>query len=416
MSDATAAPAGGTRRRLDHVDAMRPIKQAAVISTHAIIFLAPVGLAQTNLLIFTHFSREAFLFVSACMLAYSYRDVARLDLGHYWRRRFLSVGVPYLAWTVIYFVYLSLVARATFPYYHVNVHELVSLHALRHLGHLVATGYYHLYYLLVILEFYVIFPVLLRAVQWARRWHGRLLLLALLAQVLYCAFWPQIFSLFVRAHLLTNERGFWETRLVTSYTFYLVAGVIVAMHLAEVHDWICAHRPLILIGTLVAGVGAALLNNWHLAGEVGRIVVPGVNPFAVLVIPYNVGAILCVYLLGVYLVSPQRSLRTRAAVKSGSDNAYGIYLSQMVWIPLLVRLWSHFHPRVHWAVLTGFSVVIVYLAGFAFSALVSRTPLARAVTGRGQVSWASLMLRRRIAPAPLEVDASDGPLDLTAND
>ena len=51
----------------------------------------------------TRFSRDAFLFVSACMLAYSYRDVERINFRSYFKRRFMSVGVPYLAWTVIYF-------------------------------------------------------------------------------------------------------------------------------------------------------------------------------------------------------------------------------------------------------------------------------------------------------------------------
>ena len=37
-----ADAARGTRQRLDHVDAMRPIKQSAVISTHALIYFAPL--------------------------------------------------------------------------------------------------------------------------------------------------------------------------------------------------------------------------------------------------------------------------------------------------------------------------------------------------------------------------------------
>ena len=416
MSDAPAAPAAGTRQRLDQIDAMRPIKQAAVISTHAIIFLAPAGLAQTNLLIFTHFSREAFLFVSASMLAYSYRDVASVDVGHYWRRRFLAVGVPYLAWTLIYFAYLALMNEPNFPYYHVDWSAIFSGHGLRHLVRLAWTGYYHLYYLLVILEFYLVFPYLLKLVRHLRDWHGRLLLAALAWQILQSALWPQIFSLMVRLHLAFGEpRGFWEARLVTSYAFYLIAGVVVAMHLGTVHDWVCAHRPLILVGTVVAGVGAAALDSWNLSGLVGRLVVPGINPFAILVIPYNVGAILCVYLLGVYLVSPRRSRRTRAAVKSGSDNSYGIYLSQMIWIPMLVRLWAHFQPRVHWAVLTAFSIVVVYAAGFVFSALAARTPLARPLTGRSRATWASLMPRARAEISPLDTDLAAGPLDLSDN-
>ena len=49
---------------------MRPIKQTAVISTHALIYFAPLStsLVASGMLTLTHFSRDAFLFVSACML------------------------------------------------------------------------------------------------------------------------------------------------------------------------------------------------------------------------------------------------------------------------------------------------------------------------------------------------------------
>jgi hypothetical protein len=36
-------PVSGTRKRLDHVDAMRPVKQFGVVSTHTLLFFAPVG-------------------------------------------------------------------------------------------------------------------------------------------------------------------------------------------------------------------------------------------------------------------------------------------------------------------------------------------------------------------------------------
>lgn len=417
MSD--AVPPAGTRQRLDHVDAMRPVKQAAVISTHAIIFLAPAtaGLARSNLLIFTHFSREAFLFVSSCMLAYSYRDVERVGLSHYWRRRFLAVGVPYLTWTVIYFVYVALLTSSHFPYYHLSYADVVSWSGLHRLVHLVWTGYYHLYYLLVLLEFYVVFPLLLRGVRAARAWHGRLILAVLGWQVLISMYWPDLYRLAVRAHVAApGSQAFWETRLITSYAFYLVAGIVVAMHLDDVHDWICAHAALILPATLVAGAGAVALNYWNGTGFAHRVLVPGYNPFCISVIPYVVGAILCVYLLGVYLVSPRRSARTRAAVKSGSDNSYGIYLSQLIWIPLLARAIAHFHPHALWPIVTGTCVVIVYLVGFLFSALAARTPLARALTGRGQMTWASLVPRRRRPEGPPAQSIDDGPLDLTAAD
>ncbi len=413
------ASAGGTRKRLDHVDAMRPIKQAAVISTHAIIFLAPgyAGLARTNMLIFTHFSREAFLFVSACMLAYSYRDSDRVVLGHYAKRRWWAVGVPYLVWTAIYFLYLALVPRSGFPFYGVNGAMIWSWHGLWRLTHLALVGYYHLYYLLVIAEFYVLFPWLVR---WVKSLptpaQVRLVVATLAFQILYDSLWADFYNALARIHLAsTGNQGFWETRIVTSYAFYLVAGVVVALHLDVVHDWIVRHRALILLGTPLAGLGAVALNYWNPQSDLLRhLLVPGINPFSMVVIPYNVGAILCVYLLGVFLVSPRRSWRTRAATASGSDNAYGIYLTQLIWIPIVGRLLPVHHPPIPWPLFTLGCMVIVYLTGFLFSALVARTPVARAVVGRSPTSWASLWPRLRLVPST--AGAPDGPLDLTASD
>jgi len=53
------------RRRLDHVDAMRPVKQAGVISTHAILYFAPAAASAGSgaALLLLHVSREGFFFI-----------------------------------------------------------------------------------------------------------------------------------------------------------------------------------------------------------------------------------------------------------------------------------------------------------------------------------------------------------------
>src|SRR5580658_5891514 len=153
-SDSKVQPTG-TRQRLDHVDAMRPIKQTAVISTHALIYFAPLStsLLASGMLTLTHFSRDAFFFVSACMLAYSYRDSERVDLAHYWKRRFMAVGLVYIVWSIIYFPVAALTSSATFPYFHLPASAVFSLSGLHHFIFALMTGYYHLYFLLVLLEF-----------------------------------------------------------------------------------------------------------------------------------------------------------------------------------------------------------------------------------------------------------------------
>ena len=65
------------RRRLDQVDAMRPIKQAGVISTHSILYFAPAAASVGSgaALLLLHVSREGFFFIAACMLSYAYADL-----------------------------------------------------------------------------------------------------------------------------------------------------------------------------------------------------------------------------------------------------------------------------------------------------------------------------------------------------
>src|SRR5271154_5665803 len=159
---APAVPVSGTRKRLDHIDAMRPVKQFGVVSTHTLIFFAAVGTGVTvgASLQLLHVTREAFLFISACMIAYSFRGVQEMNLRTFWRKRFSAVGVPYLCWTLIYFVVTL----------HGTTGSLPS--RLDHLAYLVGTGYYQLYFLVVLLQFYAVFPLLLILLRRTVGHHG----------------------------------------------------------------------------------------------------------------------------------------------------------------------------------------------------------------------------------------------------
>jgi peptidoglycan/LPS O-acetylase OafA/YrhL len=403
----TAPPAEGTRKRLDHIDAMRPVKQAAVISTHTLIFFAPLATSTTviGLIMLTRFSREAFLFVSACMLTFSYRDTAQLKLNHYWKRRFVSVGVPYLAWTVIYYFYTTAIQVKGFPFY--SFDHSIAFHAagFHYFAHILRTGYYHLYYLIVIVEFYLLFPLLLKFIRRTTKWHMHIMVIALLWQIAYGVLVDSApFGLHLSEIL--------QTRFVYAYVIYLLGGMIVALHLDEVHQWIVDHAHWIVIVTILSAIGAELLSYAGRYSWLPSYLHTGTLVFAPAMLPFNIGAILCVYLLGVHLVSPKRSLRTRAAVQSGSDNSYGVYLSQMLWIPFLLRFRNHLSLHVHWEIGVPLALIIVYAMGMIFTALAARTPLAKALTGRSQATWRSLVPRRYETPEVLRGDTGDGPLEV----
>ena len=406
MSVTPTEPVKGTRKRLDHIDAMRPVKQAAVISTHSLVFFAPLATSTTvaGLLVLTRFSRDAFFFVSACMLAFSYRDTKQMNLRTYFSRRFVSVGWPYLAWTVIYYLFTSATSVSSFPYYSFSGSPIFSIAGLHRFVHLLWTGYFHLYFLIVIMEFYALFPLLLCVIRRFPRWHVHIFAAAVVGQLAY--------GVMVSVPAVTHHLGgALQTRLVFSYPIYLVGGVIVAMHLDAVHDWIVSHASWILAFTLASALVAECLNYAGRYSWLPRALHTGGYVFSPLVVPYNVGAIISVYLLGVFLVAPQRSVRLRAMVQSGSDNSYGVYLSQMLWIPMLLRFRVAYLPHLSWALVTPVALVLVYAMGFFFTALVARTPLARAMTGRSRASWSSLW-PHRVQNEVLRGDVGDGPLEV----
>jgi peptidoglycan/LPS O-acetylase OafA/YrhL len=379
------------RRRLDQVDAMRPIKQAGVVSTHSIIYFAPAAASVSSnaVLLLLHVSRDGFFFLSACMLTYAYAEMRLTGLRRFYWRRFVSVGIPYLCWNVIYFLH-------GLP----GSHYTSAGAALAHLGRLISTGYYQLYFLLVIMQFYVVFPLVLMLLRRTRGHHGLVLAVTAAAQVTISIMthWNMLPVLMVR----------YAQQDALTYVLYLIGGAVVAFHIEAVDAWVRRNAHLILALTLIAAIAAEAV--YYLAvHHVTTVLGSGSDPFQPSVIPFNVGAITCGYLAGVALVQPWRSKRTKALVRVGSDDSYGIYLSQMLFIVTLTSLgWGRLNSVLPWPLVCLLTVVVIFACCIALTGLLARTPLAVPLTGRKQEPWSTLIPGRRPAePGPEEQALTD---------
>ena len=132
------------------------------------------------------------------------------------------MGIPYLCWSVIYFLY-SLPAS-----HYANVTA-----AFTGLGFMVSTGYYQLYFLLVIMQFYLAFAFVLTLLRRTRGHHGLVIAVATLAQV--------AIAIGMHWNLFPREMVRFGQQDVISYPPYLVGGCVVASHLDQVHAWVCSH-------------------------------------------------------------------------------------------------------------------------------------------------------------------------------
>lgn len=369
---ATEAQQRTKRPRLVHVDAMRPVKQFGVVSTHSLqTFGVAASLGVGGTLMVTHVTRYAFMFISAAMLVYAYPNLRRSGLKVFWRRRLLAVVVPYVTWTVIYFLM-----------------EVVQNHGagstasnLGHLGLLLGTGYDQLYYLVLLIEFYVVYPLILWLIRRTEGHHWALLGVVLLLQV----------GLAIAEHwrLVPPWLEYkYATRELWNYLIYVFAGGVMAWHYQEVHAWMCRHWRALIAGTFVAFCGS---EAWYVVAARHFSFLAGVNasdPFQPIEIPLFLGLIATIYLLGVWLGDTRRPSWLRKLTLAGADYSYGIYLSQVLFITALYAVgWQQLNHVLPSQVVTIVGIVIVFSASWALSALLARLPGARGTAGIARRSW-----------------------------
>jgi peptidoglycan/LPS O-acetylase OafA/YrhL len=325
---------------------VRVLTFACVIAVHTVSTVNPLdSVPAGSVVMLLHFTREAFFVLTAFVLMHRYAAAGPAVLP-FWRRRFLLVGVPYVVWTVIYTGLQQVPVPVSDP-----VATLV-----RNL--LTGTGWFHLYFLLVSLQFYLVFPAFRWLLRATRGHHAWLLAASAALQV----------ALDVVLHGLDSP---YAGSVFVSYPFFLVLGGVVAMHRDRVDAWIRTHTRAVVAAFVVTGVAA---EGWYqlTVPAVGAIVATDV--FQPVMIPWVVAVCALFWAAGAAW-RPQW-------VGRASDRSFGVFLV---------------HPAILWALTVGgtvqlipapWSSVAAYAVAVGGSLLVveglRRTPLSLVLTGKSR--------------------------------
>jgi peptidoglycan/LPS O-acetylase OafA/YrhL len=231
------------------LDVFRVVACVSVVGQHSFLWTGMTGnVAGTAFVTLLHFTRDAFFFLSALVICYAQITRPR-SLWGFWRRRYIQIGVPYLAWTTIYVVFTVLRPGGSW-------HHIASL-----FGSDLVSGYYQLYVIVVLFQLYLIFPLLFTLLRATR--HHVLIMTISLAFAVFLGI-----NLHFSPHLgpITDATRWvgsiwpWSRNLV-SYQEFFVAGALVAFHLEEVLAFVQRRHRRIVEASAAVGATALI---WYL--------------------------------------------------------------------------------------------------------------------------------------------------------
>jgi len=383
---AAKATAKAGKGHLNQVDLVRVLTFASVIAVHVITYTNDgANVTAYGALTLLHFTRSVFFFLTGFVLVYTYRR-RPLAPGNFWRRRMSLVGIPYLIWTAFYFGVLQQVGMSPLPMGEFIDNLWGSIYK--------GLGWYHLYFLLVSLQFYILFPFVLSVLKRTVRHHKTILVGSLALQVglsLAETYLPAPSD----PNSLLGQLWSNDGTLVITYQFFLLAGCVVAFHYEAFQAWISSHSRLIWWG--LAG-SAALALTWygvnlaygHTPGDATGVLQPEMLPWYCFVV-------LALYLVGSrWAARQQAGSRSQRLVAAASQRSFGVFLVHpaMLWV-FLNEFGQWFPNHIPQGLpLTVSAYVFAVVTSLIFVEIVIRTPLAKVLIGRARI--------RRPRPVPAE--------------
>jgi peptidoglycan/LPS O-acetylase OafA/YrhL len=249
VAGAHEAAASQSGEYLGQFDSYRVVACGAVLLQHSILWTAPAGIVGAwAFVMLLHFSRTAFFFLTALVLTYSQITRPRSTWG-FWKRRYVQLGVPYLVWTGIYWIYTLLSTPGS------------SDHAGSLLWRDLVFGYYQLYFAVVLFQLYLVFPLLLRLIRSSRH-HIMVMAVSGTFALLLAAdlHYPGSFGAVGDATRWLATYWPWARDPLT-YQEQFVAGILVALHLDQVRRFVERWYRQVIVGAFGVLVAATL---WYL--------------------------------------------------------------------------------------------------------------------------------------------------------
>ncbi|GAA4406133.1 acyltransferase [Tsukamurella soli] len=379
-----APPAAAEAERALPADLTRVVLFLGVVVVHCVTTIDYTpdvvrGAGMASVLL--HVTRYGFVAVTLFVLVLSVRGRS-MTATQFWRKRFGLIVVPFLVWTLVYSVTDHLlVGGDPFP------------SPGRFLGDLARTAVtgsakYQLYFLLVSMQVYLLFPVLSRLVARAgdRPWW-----------ILSAAGAIQLTAFAFYQYVPRPSAEPWDTlfnhmwKLLPMYALFVAIGMLAALHLDTVSAWLRAH--LVPVVLLAVASGAFSIGAYVRATDPGVVPPRATTAWNPLYLPWFVAGVTLLWVAAMFwddLRSAGRHVGRRA-VSYATVRAFGVFAAHPLVLDILARAGFFDLLRSWFPASATLRTVVLAAAVLAISLLfvdvVLRTPISRWVVARDRIRW-----------------------------
>jgi peptidoglycan/LPS O-acetylase OafA/YrhL len=363
--------------RILAIDFMRVYVVMGVVAVH--VLTQPIAYdkpSPATFVVLFHVTREIFLLITGLVLTYTAGSYKGWGWLRFYAKRYPLVVIPYVLWTVIYLLANQVPWHPFIPFLRVVWENLLSGKASA-----------QLYFLIVTMKLYFVFPLLRWAILRTKRYHIAVLIASGVLQLLLATA--------IHEGWLANAPYFgnWFVNPDTaflSYQFYILCGCIAAYHLPALLAWTRRYFRRIMAAALAAAGLVLASYFWQLGTGVSPVNASAV--FQPVVVIESLADALALFALGVRW--QDRGVSAKGTYLLLADVSFGIYLAH-VWILNQMYYWAgqlglldlgyHVRPGIVVFVMLVVAVPLIYVITAAFIALFRRTPFSVAVAGRLQM-------------------------------
>lgn len=375
------------KKHLYEIDLMRAFIMLSVLSVHTTsdfngmnTDMSPGFLTLGAIISSLHYTREAFMFMTGLVLFVTYyrRDFRTLT---FWKKRFLLIVVPYIVFNILYILFESTYMQGFEWSPGWLLHFLWSS--------LITGNQWFLYYIVVSMQLYLVFPLLLKGLRKTEKWHVHIFVASFLLQLALMAFNKQVLMHVNPSSLppVLSQLDQYRDRFVLTYQFWFVAGGIMACHYEKVLAFADRHvRSLRL--ALVMGL-AVLWGHYF----IDRMIYHEVEAMAELVlqpimIPYALIVTANMWYAGVQWARRREQkgwIPFSRFIKVAAGASFGIFLMQPFPLYYMMRTIVFFRnigiPEWLHYTLLPFSILFVYFSGMFIAHFIGKVPILGYIVG-----------------------------------